>query len=220
MSRAEDILRAMQRNPMAMPVDLREQYKTLPPTPEKLWPLAVLLASWQEREPKINGIDLSGYWPLIDSVIKSYPILEVFLRRVKEASSDLDLYAAGAVYARLVAAVGVGQIRMLLSQPIIQRIRDGVPLPQDTNSTRPPPPDAPDRARRLSESPIRRFDAPRFTTARKSEPDRVPSSVTPLDSEITELPAQDPQTIAAGVLAMRGWSAEQIAEKLKGPKRV
>jgi hypothetical protein len=219
MSRAADILAAMERNPMAMPVDLREEYKTLPPTREKLWPLAVLLASWQEREPTIGGIDLSPYWPIVDSVIKTYPLLEVFLRRVKESRSDLDLYAAGAVYALLVKAVGVRQLRTLLSQPIVDRIREVVPLPSDSGSTRPPPPDAPDRARRLSESPIRRFDAPRFTSARKTEPDPAPSSVTPIDAEYAELPAQDPQTIAAGVLAMRGWSPEQIAEKLKGPRR-
>lgn len=216
---AEDILRAAERNLMAMPVELREAYKAVVPTRATLWPLAVLLASWHGRERTVNGVDLGAYWSIMDSLANSYPMLEVFLKRVKEATSDLDFYAAGAVYALLIKAVGLDRLKLLLSQPIVDRIRAAVPLPKDFDATRPDAPDGPDRARRLSESPIRRFDAPRFGTPRTAKSEEAPSSNTPTDPELLKLPEPDPETVAAGVLALRGWSPEQIAEKLKGPRR-
>jgi hypothetical protein len=148
-------------------------------------------------------------------------MLEVFLKRVKEARSDLDYYAAGAVFALLIKAVGLDRLKLLLSQPIVNRIREAVPLPKDLDATRPDPPDGPDVMRTLSESPIRRFDAPRFNKPSKAEtqPEEAPSSRTPTDPDLLKLPEPEPQTVAAGVLALRGWSPEQIAAALKGPKR-
>lgn len=229
MSLAQDILRAAERNIAAMPVELREQYRSVVPSAETLWPLAVLLASWYDRERTINGLDLTPYWGVIESIASTYPMLDVFVNRVRSASSDLDVYAAGAVFGLLVKAVGVSRLRLLLDQPIVARIKAAVPFPRDLNDPRRGLSDAPERMRRLGESPIRRFDAPRFgVRAAQDTGSPGASGMTPTDAEMissssgpteTALPELDPRTVTAGVLALAGWKPEEVETLLKGKGR-
>ncbi len=199
------------------------------------WTLALLLAAWslsQKEEPGAEEIqtvirqaEAGDVIPQIE-LIKSMPGFMMFMNSARQAQEDKDLVSPAAYFAGAVTELDFVRshalqvwLRSKRFLEIGRALVDRFPVPGSAN---PPvwqsPPDAPNGPAGRGQ----RFDRADFgprrggRTARASAPEESESA--PLSPSATT-PLVDEEDITRAHLSQLGWSAQQAAAILQGPKK-